>query len=387
MGTIGDVIARHHSEILRMWTQTAQQSPSARELTGPEVASTIPAYLSLLGKGDGVRLSDEQRQLVEHHLSTRLRSGFNLNEILTEFASLGRYVFQYVDEVESPLSDIPRLSAQLLLTSTEVTKIFYEQLLEDEQTLKRYTRLLHNIASEAVGFHENALPVRERLNKALALVMEAMGAETAALLLLDASSNELIMSASTGDAHEHLAEHVSSLDAATYAGKIASIEGEAIAVSDSETTQLEVTEPLRNSGIHSLLGMRLSAHHLLRGVVYIGIREKRAFTASEVRRLESLSETLTVHLDNAQLYSALRQTTDRAAVAEQLRERFVSVLMRDLKGPLTAARATAQHLFDTSDNPQAAAKIAHSLDHMQRMIDELLDSHRIRAGERVPLTI
>ncbi|MCU1283022.1 MAG: senX3 [bacterium] len=388
MGTIGQVIGRHQSEVVRQWTQAAQQTPSARGLSPPEIESTMPAFLSLIGTGTEQRLSEQQQQLVEHHLSNRLRCGFNLNEILTDYASLGRCVYRFIDEVDEPLAASARLAVELLLTSTEVTKIFYEQLLEDEQTLKRYRRLLREVAGEAAGASEQTLAGPERLNAALSLVMEAMGADTAALLLLDVKSDELVMSASTGDAHEQLAAHVSARNRASYAGTIASSEGVATSVGDVATTDLEVTAELRDSGIHSLIGVRLSVHQRLRGVLYVGTREKRAFTASEERRLESLGDTLAVHLDNARLYAALREKVEEAAVHERSRERFVSLLMHDLDEPLRAARETTRHLFDQGRSSQtAAAMIAHDLDRMRHMIDDLIDLHRIGAGERLPLKI
>src|SRR5439155_23873559 len=126
----------------------------------------------------------------------------------------------------------------------------------------------------------------------------------------------------------------------------ASVEAEAIAVSDAETTELEVTDTLRRSGIHSLLGIRLSARHSLRGVVYIGIRERRSFSASEVRRLEGLGDALTVHLENARLYGTLRAKIEEARIAAELSERFASALLEELKGPLTSACADARQLLE-----------------------------------------
>ncbi|MDB4968972.1 MAG: sasA [Myxococcales bacterium] len=388
MGTIGEVIGKHHSEVVQLWAQAAQHSPSARGLSPPEIESTMPAFLSLLGGGADVQLTEVQHKLVEHHLSSRLRSGFNLNEILTEYASLGRYVFQLMKEVDQPLEASARISIELLWTAMEVTKIFHEQLLEDEQTLKRYTRLLQEIASEAVEPNGQALASEGRLEAVLKLIMDAMDAHTAALLLFDVKTDELIMSASAGDAHETLAAHVSVRNLATYTGRVASLEGAVTALDDAATTDLEITDELRASGIHSLVGVRLAAHRLLRGVLYVGTREKRAFTASEERRLESLGEALTVHLDNARLHAALRQKIDQANVAEKLRERFVSVLMHDLQEPLRVARERTRHLFDDRGSPHAeAAQIAHSLDRMRHMIDDLLDTHRLGVGERLPLTI
>jgi signal transduction histidine kinase len=394
MGSIHKVIASHQTEILDMWTQSIREQPSARGLTPSELASTIPAYLAVLGANgttDTDDLSDDERQIIEQHLSSRLRSGFELNEILTEFTSLGRCVFRCMSrDSAADARDMDEVFATLQLTATEVTKLFNEQLLEDEQTIKRYTRLLRDIATAGTGLHESGPPLRKCLTDMLAVIMDAMAAQTAALLLLDSKTNQLIMSASTGDADEQLERYVSSGDAATFAGKIASGELEATAVADAETTELEVTDTLRRSGIHSLLGVRLSAHHSLRGVVYIGIRERRSFSASEVRRLESLGGALTIHLENARLYATLHAKIDEAKSLAEQSERFVSALLADLQGPLTAARVNARKLLELpmDDGPAAlATRVVRNVDFVNRIVDDLVDAQSIRAGGRLPLTL
>jgi hypothetical protein len=98
MGTIREIISRHESEILQRRIQAARHAPSERSLTLHEL-NTMPAYLSALGTSAGdaaVHLSEEQRALVEHYLSSLLRSGFNLNEILNALTSLGRCVSEAV---------------------------------------------------------------------------------------------------------------------------------------------------------------------------------------------------------------------------------------------------------------------------------------------------
>ena len=397
METVGEVIERNHAQILRTWTQRTQQVTSARGLTASELTSMMPAYLSLLGHHsltEGTeQLTQAQNDLVEHHLSTRLRQGFELNDILGEFATLSgcltRILDAEPDEQRPPIPDIAQLFTELYLTSLAVTRIFTEHLLEDEQTEKRCRRRLQQLARGG-GPHDSAAALRKRLDESLTVIMDGLAAQSAALLLYDAKSGQLIMSASVGDAHEPLAAHVSSLDASTFAGRIASRQDETTAVSDVATTELAVSDTLRRSGIHSLLGVRLSAGHALRGVVYIGIRERRAFSASEVRRLEDLGATLTIHLDNAQLHATLRKKVDELGAEAALRE---PVHLAAHARSRRAAGQRAAHRAPPRRRPRAAgAEPRPDLQHRRQPgagradAGDLLDTHRVRAGQPLPVT-
>ncbi len=394
--TIAGIIDRHHERILGLWTQGAAQAAASHGMTAPELASTIPAYLSSLGRGTAdvpVQLSGDQVELIERHLSDRLRRGFVLNEILTEFALLGSAVSRIVDEAATAQPralDVGRLFEELYLASLAATNIFNEHMLEDEQTDKRYRLLLERVCTHAGGGPEHSIPLRLLLDELLGVIMAAMGAQTAALLLLEAGGDRLIMSASTGDADEHLEQYVSGLDASTFAGQLTSAGGEAVTLADAETTELAVSNTLRHSGIHSVLGIRLAAGHLLRGVLYVGVREHRRFTLSEIRRMEGLSSTVTMHLDNALLHAAQREQAEAASTEGELRERFVSVLMHDLMGPLSAAMANAATLLEpctADDRERIAEKIIKDLGRAEWMVAGLVDVHRIRAGERLPLRL
>jgi signal transduction histidine kinase len=274
-------------------------------------------------------------------------------------------------------------SSHEVIAVEETTRLFSQQLLDEEQELKRQLRRLRDVATAGSALHEPGEPLRKRLRDMLALVMEAMGAHTAALLLLDSKTNQLVMSASTGDAVEELERLVGSADSTTFAGTIAAAPVEAVAVSDAETTGLEVSETLRKSGIHSLVGIRLSAHHSLRGVLYVGVRERRSFSAREVRRLETLGDELTTHLE-----SARHSATLHAKLAEQKQlatdnERFASALLADLHVRLGAARQDARQLADLPQDGLPAllsARVLRNLDSVTRTVDDLIDVHEVRAG-------
>lgn len=374
MRTVATLIRTHASEILHAWSEAAKQATSAKNLTAPELASFMPEYLAVLGEDGGsanAQLSTPQTMLVERHLSNRLREGFSLNEILTEFAILGRCVSPFL--LASSTGDRPSAAevasfyTELYQTSIAVTRIFNEHLLEDEQTMKRYGRLLELIADEPLGFQHRSASLLERLNDVLALIIEAMGSRAAALLVFEGRSEQATTSASIGTGHAELDRLAHRLEATTFA--------ESAGATGIQAGEVPPTAALRESGVHSLLRVRLAVHDARRCVLYVGAEVERPFTASETRRLEGLSRLLTIHLDNARLRGDLRRALDELGAERELRERIVSVLIREVRGPLSAARSRALHLRTNPIGvPAQAGEIVETLGHVERVVDDFLAS-------------
>jgi signal transduction histidine kinase len=136
---------------------------------------------------------------------------------------------------------------------------------------------------------------------------------------------------------------------------------------------------------------------MLTGVLYVGLREQRPFTAREARRLEALGEQLTLHLDNAALFAALTEKVDALRSERELRERFVSVLAHDLRGPLAAAKMAVDLSVRSPEmgppetleerRHELARRIDRNIDRADRMVHDLLDANRIHAGERLALRL
>jgi len=385
--TLRELIDSHREWILDEWSQLVSTSASARGLSRPELYNLIPAYLSLLARSEpAAALSDEQRRLIENHLSHRLRQGYELNEVISEFARLGSVIAALIDrqptDQRPAAAETAELFGELHRTSTVVSRIFSEQLLEDEQRDKRYGRLIANIADEALRQYGRALPLSGRLREVVALIGEAMQAQSVSLLLVDRDEpNRLIAVASTGLADEAVAHYATTIGSDSFAGRLAVADGEPLEIFDVAAGEVPVSGALFASGIHSLLGVRLPAHHTLRGVLYVGLTQKREFTPSELRQLASLGDRLTLHLDNAHLVAELRAKVSAVQM-------FVDVLAHDLRGPIASARLAATLLGESADTPaRILPRIVRGLDRADRMITDLLDAHRVEAGERLPLTM
>lgn len=390
MTSLSEILRRHHDEIVRRWSEESSRAAAARGLDGPELSNMMPRFLEALADaGEDLGSSDVRaRRMAEAHCSTRVRQGFQLGEITEEFAILGRAVARtwasWPAERQPEPVEIERLFETLHLASVSVVELFTRHMLDEEQLEKRYSRLLRTIARDALA--PEAPPLSARLEDVLEVVREAMGAKTAALLLFDPETEALETVVSVGTARERVGSLVSSLAPSTFVGQVASREA-TTTVLDVETTELEVSEELRKSGVHALLGVRLPPYHKLSGLMYVGLDQTRAFTPHEVHRLETLGEQLLLHLDGARMFATLRKGLAELQAERELRERFVSVLAHDLRGPLAAAKLAAQ-MLESKDDPRGLAKrVARNIERADRMIRDLLDANRIRAGEALPTKI
>jgi signal transduction histidine kinase len=385
MATVAAIIAQNHDAVMRCWMGQARQLASARGLDKPALQNLMPEYLKSLSAGDGYGA-----KRVENHFATRLRQGYLATEIVEEFALLGRCiadVWASAPPGERPdPADVDRLRDELHRVSARVVEMFASHMREDEQTEKRYLRMLQDVATDAL--HRGTHALRERLPEVLELVMEATGTQGAAIMLRS-GDHDLATVAATGALK--LVPYVTALEGTSFAAAVARSE-EPIALLDATTsTELEIPEALRRCGLHSLLATRLCSVHGLSGIMYVGITEIRPFAAREVLRLESLAQHLAVHLENASLVADLSAKIEALHVERSLRERFVSVLAHDLRGPLSSAKLAAQVMIARAESlekrQELAVKIDRNLDRMDRMIRDLLDANRIRAGERLPLSL
>jgi signal transduction histidine kinase len=113
-----------------------------------------------------------------------------------------------------------------------------------------------------------------------------------------------------------------------------------------------------------------------------------AFFASVRRSFRALEEA---NAKNASLVEEIQSRHDALQSEKELRERFVSILAHDLRGPLSAAKVNASFLQKKPDWPVAgrelAQKIVSAIDRTDQMVKDLLDANRIRAGQKLSLEL
>jgi serine phosphatase RsbU (regulator of sigma subunit)/anti-sigma regulatory factor (Ser/Thr protein kinase) len=137
------------------------------------------------------------------------------------------------------------------------------------------------------------LSVDDLLDELLDRVREILDVDTAAVLLLDRQRNELVARAAKG-IEEEVERGVRIPVGKGFAGRIAA---EHAPVTLDRVDHTTVTNPiLYQTGIRFLLGVPLLAHGDLVGVMHVGTKRERAFTAEETELLQLVGDRVALAL-------------------------------------------------------------------------------------------
>jgi signal transduction histidine kinase len=127
----------------------------------------------------------------------------------------------------------------------------------------------------------------------------------------------------------------------------------------------------------SLLALPLRDRERVSGVLLL-INSDGAYSPADVAMFESVAWRAGIALLNARLYGEIEQ-------ADQQKNRFLSMLAHELRNPLAPIRSAVDVLRLCGDNPQdiewARDVIDRQVNHLIRLVDDLLDISRITLGK------
>jgi signal transduction histidine kinase/ActR/RegA family two-component response regulator len=119
------------------------------------------------------------------------------------------------------------------------------------------------------------------------------------------------------------------------------------------------------------------------GSVAFAFLEERRFHDDDRELLTAMAGQASLALERARLYDALQTTAQQLATANQRKDEFLAMLGHELRNPL-APIATALDVMEIRD-PDAMheerAVIRRQVDHLSRLIGDLLDVSRITRGK------
>jgi GAF domain-containing protein/anti-sigma regulatory factor (Ser/Thr protein kinase) len=187
-----------------------------------------------------------------------------------------------------------------------------------------YARLRHLQAiSEAALAH---LRFDELLEELLRRVSGVLETDTAAVLLLDEDTNELVARAAKG-IEEEVEQGVRIPVGRGFAGRIAA-ERRTIAIPDVD--HADVLNPiLREKGLRSMLGAPLLVEGRVIGVLHVGTLHPRDFTDEDAQLLQLAADRMAVAIDHARLYESERQAVEQLRKLEAVTEAALSHLTLD----------------------------------------------------------
>jgi anti-sigma regulatory factor (Ser/Thr protein kinase)/putative methionine-R-sulfoxide reductase with GAF domain len=238
----------------------------------------------------------------------------------------------------------PQLGAgQTVLESTHEVVAPAEQL-----------RALHQLSDAALS----ELGLDELLEELLDRVRDALGVDTAAILLLDRASNELVARAARG-IEEEVEQGVRVPLATGFAGRIAAGR---VPIFIRDVGHADIWNPiLRQKGIASLLGVPLIVEGDLVGVLHVGSLTPRTFDQRDLVVLELAAARAAPGIERARLYSELERERE---VAVALQRNLLPGRLPEVVGVRTAARylparaAVGGDWYDVIELPRGLLGIA-----------------------------
>lgn len=136
----------------------------------------------------------------------------------------------------------------------------------------------------------------------------------------------------------------------------------------------------RAASVNYTIDQLIFEYHILRQVIF-DVLENEAPLNTDEREIIICGIEQAVN-DAATEYSEILRTNQ---------EQFTHTLAHDLRGPITAAKLNAHRIIlgpgNTTGSTDIALRITSNMDRLEYMINDLLDVSRLRAGEKLNLTM
>jgi K+-sensing histidine kinase KdpD len=216
------------------------------------------------------------------------------------------------------------------------------------------------------------------LDELLVRVRAALDADTAAILLLDEDTNELVPRAAKG-IEEEVERGIRIPLGQGFAGSVAAAR-RSVSIDDLEDA--DVFNPiLREKGITSLLGAPLVLRGRVLGVLHVGTLEKRIFSPDDTEVLELVAERVAIALERSLVHEEL-------LALDTLKREFISVAAHEVRTPASVIYGVAEtlaHRRGSLEPAEVDALVEAFYDasvRLARLTEELLDYSRVESYAR-----
>ncbi|MDQ3297721.1 MAG: ATP-binding protein, partial [Myxococcota bacterium] len=146
------------------------------------------------------------------------------------------------------------------------------------------------------------------------------------------------------------------------------------------TQNEEHRQLMQRLDVRSHLAVPLQLGDRTLGAISLGFVGTRRYSLADVALVEALASRAAVAIDNAHLYRAAEAARADAEAASLAKDEFLAMLGHELRNPL-APMVTALELTRARDGASRERTIIErQVDHLRRLVDDLLDVARITRG-------
>jgi signal transduction histidine kinase len=245
------------------------------------------------------------------------------------------------------------------------------------------TRRLRDVAARLIGADGNHALLGEILDAAL----EITAADAGTIQLHDAASDSLSFLATRGFKPD-IVEHFSRVDASSGSPCGIALATGRRAFIDFGT---HLPDPDGSNRWHREAGIRsaqstplISRSGQPLGMFSTHWREARELSEREVRFLDLLGRQAADLIERIQAQEALRASERELREGARRKDEFLAVLAHELRNPLAPIRSGVELLRKVAHDPlvdKVRPMMERQVNHMVRLIDDLLDVSRISSGK------
>jgi K+-sensing histidine kinase KdpD len=221
----------------------------------------------------------------------------------------------------------------------------------------------------------SALTLDELMPELLTRIRDLLEADTAAILMLDEATQELVARAAVG-IEEEVEQGVRIPIGGGFAGRIAASR-QPIRLDDVD--HADVLNPLlREKGIKSMLGVPLIVEDAVLGVLHVGTLEPRIFSRYDEELLVVVASRVALAVERARVHEEIVRL-------DQLKMNFVAVASHELRTPATSVYGITETLRQRGHelSPETRKELEETLweqgRRLRRLIEQLLDLSRLDA--------
>jgi signal transduction histidine kinase len=322
--------------ILADWQQAVRQLPAARDLAQPALIDHVPVLLDRIADmvdqiaaGDPPELPTEA---AERHAFTRADEGFDLPEVVLEYAVLRDCLLRRWAEQDFP----PEERGSGLVLSRAIDHAVVAAVDRFTHARERTLQALDRIST--AGLESRSLD--ELLQKLLqALVQLTAAVDTAVILLREGDVLRVRAAVGIDGARGAVVPMGTG-----FAGRIAA-ERKPLSLPDGAIEHAGIGDVLLKTGIRVLYGVPILDDDDVLGVAHIGSRSANDFSDQDKRLLIAMAHRASAALTQHMLRESLEQRSRQQAAVTELGMRALTTT--DLQAFLDDAVATVSRTLGT----------------------------------------
>jgi len=378
---LSDFLRAHRERILSHWVEAVRMLEPAKDLAQPVLLDSLPQFLDELADFlDDVRAGHPAKEPINPptvHALDRLEVGYDLTEVVEEYAILRKCIVELVHDEGAPAMR----SAQLARLHTGIDRAIVTSTAKYHQASERTLRALERISSTALTYGE----AETMLPQLLKVLLETCASVDAASLLL-LEGEVLRVHAAVGLGLEKTVGEIVPVGH-SLAGRVAQTRGP-IASREAASDPMVTRESIRRTGLRGYYGVPMMLGEELVGVATIGSRHANEFSEEDRLLFRTMSGRAAALIAKARLNAELTRRNAELSAALGYRDRMLGILSHDLKNPLGVILASSYVLEKAGlDDAQkrSLARVTSAAGRIDRMITDLLDYTRARMDRALPI--